>query len=517
MKKIITLLFICFLSISGFAQTFEKIIKSPYQDFSSEVIVNHKDEILVVIKNFNLAPSSPRFLNSSFVLLNPDGTTKNQLQLTGQDFGLTLDTIYSYLHTLSGKYRNEKYLFYASNKVDTPSVYSRLFFELDSNLNITRYSHKDTLNRLFMGYSRMKENGSNVLLTGFDYNYSNGIFNGRVGLLNDSLDEISKVMFNTSDTVFMEIIDDGLIDQQKQIYLFGEGKLSNSFSGSPMQLIKLDSSFNLIKKQYIRHPLLSGWEHYLSSGLSISAFWISDTTFLLATTGAIEYNLKGDIHFFVYDTAFNQLKYKRIITPDTSEFNNEFKTTTYDSLCDCFYMGVTKRFENFNSPTFGTDDTTDFQLIKFDKDLNIIFNRFYRRNRTLTFAQLKTDSKGNVIMVGQTQDINSPNPSNTDIFILKVDSNGNLLSTAIKENEEIDPLNYSIFPNPVTDAFTFRQYNVIENYTMQLYDSNAKLQMQFEVKNSEDSFSIQDLSRGVYIYQLTNSKGKQRSGKLIKK
>jgi hypothetical protein len=41
MKKIITLLFICFLSITGFSQTFEKTIKSSYRDEGTELIINN--------------------------------------------------------------------------------------------------------------------------------------------------------------------------------------------------------------------------------------------------------------------------------------------------------------------------------------------------------------------------------------------------------------------------------------------------------------------------------------------
>ncbi len=503
------------------AQTFEKTISATTQDFITELIINDNDEIVVISRNISLTSPDVNYYpynhqNTHITILNEDGTTKMEKRFYGQDFGFSIDSNYSALITTSGISRNNNYIFSSILKADTPLVYTSLFFQLDSNLRIINYNKKDTFQNLLPGYYRMKDNDTSILLMGFNYDLNNGNFYGKIGFLGDSLEDIYKILFNTADTIFMGVVYDALINEEKNMYVFGNGKYSNGFTISPMQLIKLDSNYNLIKKAYIHHPLLNGWESTLQLGLSISSFWISDTTFLLATTGPTEFNRKGDIHFFIYDTALQQKKYKRIITPDTSEFNYENKTTTYDSICNCFYMGVTKRFKNYNSPIYGTNDTTDFQLIKFDKNLNIIFKRFYRRNKTLTFTQLITDSKGNVIMAGQTQDINSLNPSITDIFILKVDSNGNYLTNGLNRNDTIDFLNYSIFPNPVKDQFTFRQYNVIENYTLKLFDLNGKLQKEFNVFQSEVSFSIKNLSRATYLYQLINSKGKIAYGKIVK-
>lgn len=526
MKKLYFIFIILLLSEVSISQTFEKTIIAPTYDVVRDLIIDNNDDILLVTSSVSLNsldidyfPFSQQY--SKLISLHKDGRVKQFKNFYGQDFGVTLDTSYTYLYTMAGVLRNNKYLMGGLLKMDTSYVFNKLFYELDTGLSIIRHKIIDTTYSEFFFFSRLKNAGNMQLLSGVNFSFNNGFFKGGVGFVDSTLNDTIHQVYATSDSIYIKTVHDVLIDKKKQLYLFGDGFIGNGQgvvqSISPMQLVKVDSAYDLIKLEYIQHPPISSFDFLLQDALTISSFWVSDSSFLLAVTGPTELNRKGDVHLFVYDTNLVQQNYRRIVTPDTSEYNAGSRIAAYDSVCNCFYMGTTKRYKDYNYSQLGLGDTTDFQLIKFDKDLNIIFNRSYRRSKTMTFVQLKTDSKGNVIMAGHVQDINPQDVLDTDIFILKVDSNGNLLSTGIKDNKQIDPLDYSIFPNPVEEEFTFKQYNIQESYVLSIFDIKGQSLKEFSITDTEHTFSMAGLAKGAYVYQLVNSKGAVKAGKLIKK
>ena len=145
-----------------------------------------------------------------------------------------------------------------------------------------------------------------------------------------------------------------------------------------------------------------------------------------------------------------------------------------------------------------------------------MFDRYYRRNNTLVLNAINTDSKGNVIMVAMVQDSTSTGSWDNDLYILKVDSNGNFNPVGLKEVDRIDPLNYAIFPNPAKDQLTFRQFNLKESYQMNLFDQQGRLVKQYHFNQFDNQFELSNVPNGIYVYQLTDSKGRGGSGKIVK-
>jgi len=49
-----------------------------------------------------------------------------------------------------------------------------------------------------------------------------------------------------------------------------------------------------------------------------------------------------------------------------------------------------------------------------------------------------------------------------------------------------------------------------------LYDSQGRLLQQYRLQNSDNSIDLSDYPKGVYLYRLTDSKGRKASGKLVR-
>src|SRR5690554_765023 len=525
MKKQLKILIVFFMVWAPLgAQTFEKTIRSSTSDYVPQIIINDKDEIILSIISID-QHSLPNFtfankrIHTKLIVLNEVGKQLHQQKISAYDFNPAMDSSLENFNTLSGVYNNNQYLLSGTSRIDTPLVYANVIYTLDSNFSILNYRVQDTTTNDVESYVRIKKLHDKFYAIGVRSKTSQFFIEGLISSIDDSLRLHSYSLFNANDSLFLRLPIDFLIDDERNTYFFGEGTLPNMATGSNMQLVKTDSNLNLIKQEYVNHPLLPNEVNVLLNELSINSFWISDTTFLLAATGIspIDSEFRGDIHLFVYDTSLQQQKYKRIVSRDSTAFNFTYKAAVYDSISECFYMGVTRKFETWFSPIFGSKDTTDFQLTKFDKDLNVLFQRNYRRNKTMTFNTLATDSKGNVIMAGMIQDINSLDFFNTDIFVLKVDSLGNINHpTGYAEKDKINLINYRVYPNPSSGAVNFIQYNIQEEYKMRLYNSQGSLVGNYIFKNFDNHFDISNLPNGVYVYNLSDSQGRKASGKIVK-
>lgn len=71
--------------------------------------------------------------------------------------------------------------------------------------------------------------------------------------------------------------------------------------------------------------------------------------------------------------------------------------------------------------------------------------------------------------------------------------------------EEIENESLSIYPNPATNTVTFRSAAFTDTETLDVYDLNGRLVKTVPVAQGQRTFSIVDLSSGVYILKVTSS------------
>src|SRR5690554_1264331 len=327
MKKQLKILIVFFMVWAPLgAQTFEKTIRSSTSDYVPQIIINDKDEIVLFITSIDqhslpkLSYANKR-THTKLIVLDELGKKLNQQKVSAYDFNPGMDSSLESFPTYSGVYSKNQYLLSGTSRIDTPFIFTNVVYILDSNFSILNYRVQDTTTNDVESYVRIKKLHDKFYAIGVRSKTSQFFIEGLISSIDDSLRLHSYSLFNANDSLFLRLPIDFLIDDERNTYFFGEGTLPNMATGSNMQLVKTDSNLNLIKQEYVNHPLLPNEVNVLFNELSINSFWISDTTFLLAATGIspIDSEFRGDIHLFVYDTSLQQQKYKRIVSRDRSE------------------------------------------------------------------------------------------------------------------------------------------------------------------------------------------------------
>lgn len=130
---------------------------------------------------------------------------------------------------------------------------------------------------------------------------------------------------------------------------------------------------------------------------------------------------------------------------------------------------------------------------------------------------VKATSDGGALMYGTSYNHRTANGLENDVWIIKVDSNGNYKKiTGLEETGHINAQNYRIYPNPMLDHLHFRQLNEQHRYSLQIMDISGRELMLHHINSSDYQIDVSELSSGVYIYYLQDEKGNFSSGKLIK-
>ena len=99
-------------------------------------------------------------------------------------------------------------------------------------------------------------------------------------------------------------------------------------------------------------------------------------------------------------------------------------------------------------------------------------------------------------------------------FILRLNKNGNLVSTGIKEQGSNNFISFKCFPNPAKDAVYFDVF-LTSSYQLEIFDILGKSVYQDKNYQNKSAVSIEFLNSGQYIYKL-KTKENYFTGKIIK-
>jgi|GEM_PF-4064963 len=220
-----------------------------------------------------------------------------------------------------------------------------------------------------------------------------------------------------------------------------------------------------------------------------------------------------DMAAIVMDTNYNEVSLNFYGLPDSSAKEANQNLSRYDSLPYVFIGGT----ENFivRPGGFGPD-TTLFMLTKADLLGNEIWTRYYSNNTNLFLRKVLATSDGGALIFGSSYDPAGPDGFEQDVWIVKVDSNGNYQTTGIAD-QQIPSTDFVFYPNPVVDEVHFRQVNQLRNYNLELFDISGKKVLERKLTSSDETINTANLNSGTFIYHLTDQKGNYASGKLIKK
>ena len=180
---------------------------------------------------------------------------------------------------------------------------------------------------------------------------------------------------------------------------------------------------------------------------------------------------------------------------------------------DTLFTGGTRNLNYDNNPYYSTEPSW-FMLFQTDSLLNIRWERFFGGDACYVMTNLIATRDGGCLVSGTRYDyLNDPVPQ-TDIILLKLNSEGLLVGNA--ELPETHMHEAIVYPNPGTDALQIRLAVQHPTALMELFDANGRLVLSQHLHQKENRITVDQLPSGTYIYKLSADKGLMESGKWVK-
>jgi uncharacterized delta-60 repeat protein len=88
------------------------------------------------------------------------------------------------------------------------------------------------------------------------------------------------------------------------------------------------------------------------------------------------------------------------------------------------------------------------------------------------------------------------------------------LSAGVNEVEK-EKCEIKVYPNPATNSITFNT-GMFKDFKLRIFNAIGQTVLQKQLNSSSTTLNIQNLTQGIYYYQLINDKGKVISGKFVK-
>jgi hypothetical protein len=286
------------------------------------------------------------------------------------------------------------------------------------------------------------------------------------------------------------------------------GQFDNILAGN---IAVLDSVGNIdsIKHMIIGTDPFKTKEYYTT----FSAKWLTDTTFVFASTFLDMENHNGDrnesenIVVDIWSDSFQINSSHAFGAKDTTDHAANLYSLDFLYPSAIFVGG----FSNSEPTNFGSTNSF-YRLLKMDSTGKVIWEKTYQNTHYNILNSIMATSDSGCLLMGSTFDYETNQANEYDAWIIKVGPDGNL-TTGITENE-LAPEDFIVYPNPTSDELTIRVPNSSET-TVTIYDNQGKftLKQTFSIQTKLD---LTQFPNGLFIYELITSDGKVGRGKIVK-
>ncbi len=468
--------------------TFEFCYENPStDDLMRNVIVDKYDNYIITASFFDHTVSSQVPVYTFFLKLDKNGDTILTKRIPFANYG-RMEIVAS---------DSTGYIGIGFNYLDTCNKVDLIFNRLDLDFNIL-WSKKYFTDRYFIwninSYIDKEKNiivGGDAYIDSNIYNYSNNVFVYKFKPNGDTLN--SMYFSDTAHYVFYDIISN---KKTPGYLIFTSGYSSQT--NTVCQITTLDTILNIQSVDSVPR-------HYRGT---LDSKHINDSCFLLGGSRFYSGNNEDDLRL-------TSLKYS-----DFSIMNNanlgKTDTTDYAAWCtnldfinsNNIYFGGTS---NLSGSSFSTNKSWFF-LNNLDSTLNLNWQKFYGGDAYYVMFNLIATEDGGCLMAGYRYD-HTIQGYERDIFILKVDSNGEFVS--MNENSEIEVKEIIVYPNPGTNELIIRTA-LNDNIVFELFDSNGSLIKKSKIHSNLTTINTSSLSPGIYFYKFYNNQQVLDAGKWVK-
>ena len=281
--------------------------------------------------------------------------------------------------------------------------------------------------------------------------------------------------------------------------------LATSF-GTATCFVRLDSSLNIIRIDTIP-PRQSGIALYMNiKKKNEKEFYLS---------GKSEKIIAGSVYHrstvSIFDTSYHVLKtvHFQNSTPDTSNYPAAYTNFDFKNLQNLYFSYT----YNFPLDFPWSSKKTWIVVCNLDSNLNLRWRKFVGGDFLYSSNSLLASSDGGCYVTGTLYDT-TLNIQQRDIFILKFDSLGNILS-GVPENTYVFDKTL-VYPNPGTNKLNVLLPENHKNTTLELINSLGILCTSQEFTNDQLKVNTSNLCSGIYFYRLRQGNEIISQGKWIK-
>lgn len=518
MKKILLFLVVAFAAIPGYSQSyFEKFIEPEDGVFrEAEYVVETQDHGFII----NCRPLY-KYLNDELIRLTADGEITHRLvfQIDGKNL--------KYCSLLKSQEHDDEYMAIAvltSGYSSSSYTQNELaFLRFDSDLNITsqnicpigdKYVNMSTTSTL--DYPKFAMN-------------PDGTFFMAAHCLKD--DDSFCYLFAkiTADGEIVSIKEDSSLDESvnypADMFARNNGSYgviicSNKDQGGQFYHI-VDSSLNCVKIarftniKFVHTPQYIDTTFKYLMGESGTGVTYDDTTFLLTGAGLFltSSGKYGSNHFIakVNDSVAvsDALIWDRLQgNPLRMPAGVKALSFSDDAIYHCGYNGHYGHGQIYSTAVQPTVVTVN----KFDRDLNLLWRRYYSANdNSYEINLIQATEDGGCIITGVSA--KKPNYTSYMSYVLKLDADG---YNSVDENSESMAKPYYCYPNPAKDYLYIELSPDVKCQSVEIYDLEGRLVETFFETSPETTINISNLDTGVYIMNIKLSDGKEYSEKIVK-
>jgi hypothetical protein len=286
---------------------------------------------------------------------------------------------------------------------------------------------------------------------------------------------------------------DLLINQthNREIYVFARGwAVQTPMPPVYSNILVVDSLWNLIK--VVGVPKHEGDQQ--ARRIDSNNLLIADRVF-----GSSGFPKPFDIRFTTFDSTLTQTWINDFGKPDTSELNALYGLDFIDT--SSVWLGYTQ-----NSYDTDVIPPVSFRSWYYLNNCNSkgekIWERWYHLNDNyLMLYKVLATRDGGVLLAGSSYNSQTAAGQERDLYILKLDSLGNFVTSVPGIN--VQPTNIKIFPNPFTTTLRI-QTSLTTPADYAIHDATGKLLTGGVLKNTSDSeIDLSAIPAGVHFVTLS--------------
>jgi len=162
---------------------------------------------------------------------------------------------------------------------------------------------------------------------------------------------------------------------------------------------------------------------------------------------------------------------------------------------DALYFGSAK-----NAPFEFFQDQNWIRVVKFDGNLNVIWEKFYGGDLNyFTYATRATIDGGCIVLASRYDYLSGSSLTNLGIYILKLGPDG--IVTSVQPPNGFLVRDFLVYPNPGNNL---QLETSVKNYMLQLYDTRGVLVYRSHIISGYSKHITNNLKTGLYLYRIVN-------------